>query len=439
MKKGELVLNMPYDDRYQLSGETARKTVFEEVLADSYEGWTGDAGLIALLILNEVARVAGSGIALPDRPSNIQSFMGAWVKSLPSPDELKTIHPLLWSEEDQEVLQSSSNTKIYQALDDLEEDATWLVENVFSKDRTKFPESVEWNGAEMPCFTIEGYTWALALSQSRSVFVDAKLRLLPLMDICNHGDDAVEISGAYMGTFGTTKGAQIIADKAYKAGDEVFCSYGPKSAADYLLEHGFCPPLCWKQSVSEITVELDQEDRFYDDKLDILEFETFDQAPMDPTQSFDVVSVPGRDGEPDPAMIQFARLRSLSGTDAFLLESIFRKEVWGFMSLPVSERNELAVVDSISDLIQRSLDDLGQCPDGGPEVCSKLRESETKALTRTFEFLQREKQALDLKEYYQERRLKDLGLDSEWSLEDDMSPDLGFGQTRAPGGADYDW
>lgn len=437
IKKGEVVLSMPYDDRYQLSAKTAREVVFKGILADSYDGWTGDAGLIALMVLNEVARVAGAGIPLPERPAGIQSFMEQWIKSLPSPAELN--HPLLWSEEDQEVLQSSSNTKVYQALDDLEEDSAWLVENVFSKDRVKFPETVEWNGQEIPCFSTKGFAWAMALSQSRSVFVDARLRLLPLIDICNHDDDANEISGGTMGPFKTTKGALIVANEEYKEGEEVFCSYGPKSAADYLLEHGFCPPLCWKTSVSEITLELDQEDRFYDDKLDILEFETYDQAPMDPSQSFDVVSVLGRDGEPDPAMIQFARLKSLGGTDAFLLESIFRKEIWGFMSLPVSERNELAVVDSISELIQNSLDDLEKCPSGGPEVCTKLRESETKALTRTLEFLQREKQALDLKEYYQERRLKDLGLDSEWSPEDDMTPDLGFGQTRAPGGADYDW
>jgi [ribulose-bisphosphate carboxylase]-lysine N-methyltransferase len=439
IKKGGLVLNMPYDVRYQLSAETARKDVFKGILLDSYEGWTGDTGLIALLILNEVARVAGSGVPLPERPAELQSFMEAWIKSLPSPDEQKEIYPLLWSEEDQEVLQSSSNTKVYKALDDLEEDAKWLVDNIFSKDRKKFPETIHWNGHEIPCFSTAGYAWAMSLSQSRTVFVDAKLRILPLMDFCNHDDAAVEISGGYMGTFKTTQGAQLLANKAYKEGEEVFCSYGPKSAADYLLEHGFCPPLCWNAAVSEITLELDQDDRFYDDKLDILEFETYDQAPMDPSQSFDVVSTKGRDGEPDPAMIQFARLRSLGSTDAFLLESIFRKEVWEFMAFPVSQQNEMAVVNSISELIQRSLDDLGQCPAGGPEVCTKLRESEIKALTRTLSFLQREKQALDLKEYYQERRLKDLGLDSEWSPEDDMSPDLGFGTSRVPGGADYDW
>jgi [ribulose-bisphosphate carboxylase]/[fructose-bisphosphate aldolase]-lysine N-methyltransferase len=206
------------------------------------------------------------------------------------------------------------------------------------------------------------------------------------------------------------------------------------------LEHGFCPPQCWKTAVSEITLEIDPEDRFYDDKLDILEFETYDQAPMDPVQAFDVVSAPGRDGEPDPAMIQFARLRQLGGLDAFLLESLFRKEVWGFMALPVSETNELAVVEAISEVCESALEDLSQCPEGGREICSKLRESESKALKRTLEFMLREKEALDLKEYYQERRLKDLGLDSDWKPEDDViDPDLSYGQTRVPGGADYDW
>ena len=373
----------------------------------------------------------------PQRPADLQDFMTAWVASLPGPLEMKQHHPLLWSEQDQEVLQSSSSNKIYRQLDDLEEDATWLIENVFGKDSARFPATCEWNGQEIPCFSVEGFKWAMALAQSRSFFLDGRLRLLPLLDMCNHSDEAEEVRDGTMGTFGTTKGAKLVASQDYKAGDEVFCSYGPKSAADYLLEHGFVPEQCWQTAVSELTFELDPEDRFHDDKLDILEYETYDQAPMDPSQSFDIVSAPGRDGEPDPAMIQFVRLMKLGSTDAFLLESIFRKEVWGFMELPVSEVNELAAVETITEACQRNLDDLNECPEGGPEVCTKLRELEIKALTRAMEYLQREKEALDLKEYYQERRLKDLGLDSVWTPEDDS--DLSFGQTRAPGGADYDW
>lgn len=442
IKKGEVVLAMPYDERIELSASTARKLVFDGILASDYDGWTGDSGLITLLILNECARVSSKGIDLPKRSEGMQTFMASWVNTLPSPQEMASLHPLMWPEEDQEVLQSSSTNKVYQALDDLEEDANWLVENVFSKDRTKFPETVTWNGAEIPCFSLAGYKWALALAQSRSVFVDGRLRLMPIVDMCNHDDEGKEVIGSSMGNFGTTKGAQLTASKNYASGEEVFCSYGPKSAADYLLEHGFCPPQCFKQAVSEVTLEVDPEDRFYEDKMDILEFETYEQFPLEPKQTFDLVSAPGRDGDPDPAMFQFVRLCKLGGTDAFLLESIFRKETWGFMALPVSEKNELQVVNAISEVCEKALEDLKQCKEGGPEICTTLRESETKALTRTLEYLQREKEALDLKEYYQQRRLKDLGLDSAWSVDDDLAegdPDLGFGQTRVPGGADYDW
>ena len=439
ISKSEVVLAIPFDDRYELNGKTK---AFQSYLPDSYNSWTGEAGMIALLILNEVAVSAddtngSAGIAIASRSSSIQEFMKSWVVSLPDATELKD-NPIMWSEDDQEVLQSSTTNKIYKLLDDIEEDALWLVKNIFENDRARFPETVTLNGKVRPCFSVDGYKWAMALSRSRSFFLDGTLRLIPFLDMCNHSDDAIEVRDGYMGTFGTVKGAQLVAAKNYNVGDEVFCSYGPKSAADYLLEYGFCPDQCWSAAVSEITLEVNPEDRFYDDKLDILEFETYDQAPMGPQQSFDVVSAPGRDGEPDKALVQFARLCMLGSTDAFLLESIFRQECWGFMELPVSEKNELDVINLISDLCKKSLADFDSCPKAGPEICTKLRNSERIALTRTIEYLQREKEALDLKEYYQERRLKDLGLDSTWSPEDE-DPDRVYGQTRAPGGADYDW
>ena len=438
ISKNDVVLSVPYDDRFEISSNTA-SDLFRGILPEEFDSWTGSAGLIALQILNEVALASGNGgIEMNKRPDAIQDFMKVWVASLPNQDEVN--HPLFWSEQDQEVLQSSSSTKIYRLLDDLEDDVAWLTENIFDKDRTRFPATCQWNGKEIPCFSVDGFRWAMVLSQSRSFFLNGRLRLLPILDMCNHSDEADEVRDGTMGTFGTTKGALLVASRDYNEGEEVVCSYGPKSAADYLMEHGFVPEQCWQTAVSELTFELDPEDRFYDDKLDILEFETYDQAPMDSTQSFDVVSAPGREGAPDPAMIQFVRLMKLGSTDAFLLESIFRKEVWGFMELPVSEQNELAVVNTITETCQRHLDEFMECPKGGLEVCTKLRELETKALTRTIVYLQREKEALDLKEYYQERRLKDLGLDSAWTPEDEMvDPDLNYGQTRAPGGADYDW
>lgn len=284
------------------------------------------------------------------------------------------------------------------------------------------------------------------------VLIDGSLRLLPYLDYANHDDyGSYELVGGGVGTlWGSAKGALLKSGKALGVGDEVRISYGPKGPADYLLDHGFVPPMCrvggsgggGAAVTAELTFEVDDSDRFRDDKLDVLEYETYDLAPMEPTQTFDVTGGPGSTGEPDPAMVQFLRLAKLGGKDAFLLESIFRKEVWGFMSEPVSEDNERGAVTAIVDACQAALDDMDD--DGGGEgggssekerLCAMVRSSEREALGRTLVYVKQESEALDLKEYYQERRLKSLGLDSEWAPEDD----IGFGGARVPGGADYDW
>ncbi len=53
--------------------------------------------------------------------------------------------------------------------------------------------------------------------------------------------------------------------------------------------------------------------------------------------------------------MQFLRLAKLGGKDAFLLESIFRQEVWGFMSKPVSEDNERMAVNAVIDVCRDAL------------------------------------------------------------------------------------
>ncbi|GFH60911.1 large subunit of ribulose-1,5-bisphosphate carboxylase [Chaetoceros tenuissimus] len=438
MKKGDVALAIPYDDQIILTPELALD-VYNGVLPTKYDGWTGDNGLLALLLLNEVAKTAtngSAGIAKPTRKADAANLISAWIKALPSPQEMKenNMHPFLYSEDDQETLQASSTKKVYRLLDDLEEDAAWLEERVWEADRQKFPASAELNGETYPCFNLEGFTWASALVASRSVFVDGSSRLIPVMDMANHDDiGANEVVGGTMGTFGTTKGAVVKTanGKTYEKGSEFLASYGPKSAAEYLLEHGFLPKASrsMQTSVAELTFEIDEEDRFRDDKLDILEFETYDNAPMEPVQSFDV----------------------LGTKDAFLLESVFRRDIWEFMSLPVSEPNERAVLETIASSCSKALAGMEgiEAPEDEDEnspqsLCAIVRESETKALSRTLEYVEREKEALDLKEYYQERRLKDLGLDSEWNpdesgsaLGDDYDDDLSFGQTRAPGSLDW--
>jgi [ribulose-bisphosphate carboxylase]-lysine N-methyltransferase len=455
-KEDELVASLPFYDTdgsgLALAPHLATKVVYKDKLPEGYDGWTGDVGLLAMLVLNEMARlnVDGSkGVDLPTRKDGIPSLMSAWVTSLPSPEEMSNLHPLMWDEDDQEILQSSSTKKIYRLLDDIDDDSSWLDENAWSLDRDTFPETIKLQIGdsieERQCFSTEGFRYAVSLVRSRSFFVDGSLRLLPYLDFANHDDyDSFELVGGGIGMlWGSAKGALLKSGKALREGDEVCISYGPKGGADYLLDHGFIPNMCKASSsggavTSELTFEVDDTDRFRDDKLDILEYETYDLAPMEPSQVFDVTG-----GRPDPAMYQFLRLVKLGGKDAFLLESIFRKEVWGFMSEPVSEDNEREVVTTVINACENALKEMdeisneeGSALSPKKQLCALVRGSERQALERTLEYVKQEAEALDLKEYYQERRLKTLGLDSDWSPEDD---DIAFGGSRVPGGADYDW
>ena len=181
----------------------------------------------------------------------------------------------------------------------------------------------------------------------------------------------------------------------------------------------------------------------------MLEFDTGGPS-LEPSQAFDIVAAPGRDGQPDPSMIQFLRLAKLGDRDAFLLESIFRKEIWSFMSYPVSEKNERDVLDTIikacdaslheintfDETIDKEIEDDASLPIN-KRVCATVRNVERRALLRAREYVQREGEALDLKEYYQERRLKDLGLNTPWDG-DERNPDVGWG-TRKPGDGGIDW
>lgn len=463
LKDAQLVASLPFYDTdgsgLALAPHLATKVVYGDTLPEGYDGWTGDAGLLAMLLLNEFARSnvdengGPRGVDAPKRKEGAAALMSAWIATLPSPGEMAEMHPLMWDEDDQERLQSSSTKKIYRLLDDIDDDASWLDEKVWSLDREKFPETVKIEAGgiaeERPCFSPDGFRHAVSLVRSRSFFVDGSLRMLPYLDYANHDDNGTyEIGGGGIGTlWGSSKGALLKSGRALRGGDEVRISHGPKGPADYLLDHGFVPPMCTSSGsavAAELAFSVGDGDRFRDDKLDVLEFETYDLAPMDPLQTFDVTGGPGSTGEPDPAMMQFLRLAHLGGKDAFLLESIFRKEVWEFMGEPVSEENERTAANAVMDACQEALSEMegyesdegGETSSEAARLCDMVRASERDALDRTLVYFKQEAQALDLKEYYQTRRLKSLGLDSEWTPEGD---DVGFGITRVPGGADYDW
>jgi hypothetical protein len=130
---GEVAVSVPFDDRFVLTADLARSIILDDESASDqikgvapFEGWTGDSGLIALLLLHEVAVACAESKKSPaprkkrTRPAEIDRFMAAWIAALPTFSELQNLHPLLWSEDDQDLLQASSSQKVYRRLDDLE-------------------------------------------------------------------------------------------------------------------------------------------------------------------------------------------------------------------------------------------------------------------------------------------------------------------------------
>lgn len=118
-----------------------------------------------------------------------------------------------------------------------------------------------------------------------------------------------------------------------------------KSNADLALDYGFIEQRPdW--DAYTMTLEISESDPFYGDKLDIAESNGLGE-----TAYFDIAQ-----GCPlPPLMLPYLRLVALGGTDAFLLESIFRNSIWGHLELPVSRANEETICRVVRDACKSAL------------------------------------------------------------------------------------
>jgi phenylalanine-4-hydroxylase len=111
------------------------------------------------------------------------------------------------------------------------------------------------------------------------------------------------------------------------------------------LDYGFIEPNADRHAYT-LTLDISESDPFFDDKLDIAESNGFAQ-----TAYFDIFY-----NRPlPPGMITYLRLVALGGTDAFLLESLFRDSIWGHLELPVSRDNEELLCKAVRDACKSAL------------------------------------------------------------------------------------
>ncbi|KAL5553730.1 hypothetical protein UlMin_041131 [Ulmus minor] len=316
---------------------------------------------------------------------------------------------IFWSEEELSELQGSQLLSTTMGVKE-------YVQNEFQKVQE---EVILPNKQLFPSITLDDFFWAFGILRSRafSRLRNQNLVLVPLVDFINHSskikteDHAYEIKGA-AGLFSWDYLFSLRSPINVKAGEQVLIQYDiNKSNAELALDYGFIDPLPERNAYT-LTLEISESDPFFGDKLDIAELNGMSESAY-----FDVFL----DQSLPPAMLPYLRLVALGGTDAFLLESLFRNKIWGFLELPVSRANEELICRVIREACKSALSGYkttieedqklkGENLEPRLEIAVGIREGEKKVLQQIDGMFKERELELDQLEYYQERRLKDLGL-----------------------------
>nr|XP_043606953.1 fructose-bisphosphate aldolase-lysine N-methyltransferase, chloroplastic [Erigeron canadensis] len=266
--------------------------------------------------------------------------------------------------------------------------------------------------------TLEDFIWAFGILRSRafSRLRGQNLVLIPLADLINHSpiitteDYAYEIKGA--GLFSRDQIFSLRSPISVKAGQQVLIQYDlNKSNAELALDYGFIESTPDRNTYT-LTLQISDSDPYFDDKLDIAESNGTKEV-----QYFDITL-----GRPlPPKMLPYLRLVALGGTDSFLLESIFRNSVWDHLELPMSRDNEEVICQVVRTACQSALSSYrttieedeklkGGNIDPRLAIAIGIRAGEKMVLQQIDEIFKEREMELDEYEYYQERRLRDLGL-----------------------------
>lgn len=368
----------------------------------------GDEAILAIGILYE--RCKGN-----------ESSFGPLIGSLPDVGQLDC--PNFWTEEQLDMLRGSPlYEKSVQVRTGIKEEWERLNEGIFRMDRECFPEDM---------FCLRFYEWAVGIVDSRCLYASSGLPLLlaPVLQSLNPpaiGEKAtvrVEVTG---GAFFAKRKVMLYANRDMKDGEELTVSFGEGVRnSEYLVERGLIVESNGINDV-DMSFELSTLDKLYEDKVDILEMNEISTSP-----TFSLLSVEkNRKWEGPENLNRFLRLMCLTGEDSFLLEGIFRREVWDIMGLPVSAKNEKAVYNVMTGACADAMDSYTWrfAEDEGEEVGEEEGKNEMdvqrirEGMARTV--VREEKQilkcakdsyskaslSLDALEYYAERRLKELDL-----------------------------
>jgi len=333
---------------------------------------------------------------------------GAYASALPATPR----GPLFWNEQQLAMVKGTQlmeSLQGYKAFFQSRYTQLFGPQGALSAQSSLFPPSA---------FSYANFLWAVAhvRAHAHAPLEGDDLALVPLADeVAHRRAGNMAWKGKAAGFFGKGRSLVVEATRAVRKGEALSMDYAPgKLDNAVLLDYGVMDRATPKPGYA-LTLTLPQADRNIDDKLDIAE-----QAGLGPSMTFTLSP-----GAPPPTeMMGYLRLMQLQGGDVFLLEALFRNDVWGFMCEPVSEDNEKAVCTSMIEGAREVLtsypasidEDLalmraGTLAPGSPEEQAvAVRLGEAEALDAASQWFEDRAASLKRLAYYQERRLRRLGL-----------------------------
>jgi [ribulose-bisphosphate carboxylase]/[fructose-bisphosphate aldolase]-lysine N-methyltransferase len=324
-----------------------------------------------------------------------------------------------------------------------------LEDALFSRDRETFPADA---------YSAAHFAWAAATVRARvhPPLEGAAAAIVPGVDLAAHaraptagplivgsaaGGGGGGVLGGLLGnkasasaTTGRTARLDARADLA--PGAPLSIDFGPaRTDGQVLLDYGALDAEAALSGAGRpgwaLSLAIQADDRFADDKADILETAgvapTPSAIPLTLTPDFGVGPAGTAAAEDALAIL---RLINLGGADAFLLEPVFRADVWGqHMQAPVSLDNECAACGSMAAGCAAALARLAGSESGDLEALATgvsavtgaplsrrgraatvVRLGERRSLAAARDFFEARAAGADSLEFYQERRLKGLGL-----------------------------
>jgi len=383
---GETILQV--GDAAWLSIEAVKKHPLASAVA-GFEPWLQ----IALILL---AEKFGSG----------KSEWAAFISSLP--EQLDS--PLFWNEEQLGMIKG---TQLLQSVMGYKAFFTSKFTEVSAVLPGRAPSAF---GPSV--LTPERFMWTVGTVRARlhAPLDGADTALVPLADAVSHRrapNTTWKVKAA--GLFGRGRALAVEATRPIRKGEALCMDFGAaKPDSDVMLDYGVLDTINTRPGYS-LTLSLPDTERYLDDKLDILEANGL-------AQSSTFALAPG--GSPPEAMMGFLRLMQMQGSDAFLLESLFRADVWGHVCQPISEGNEKAVCATMIQGARAALagyptsiaEDTALLRSGAvakgsrEEAALLIRLGEKESLDSCLRFFEERQALMSTLEFYQERRLKRLGL-----------------------------